>query len=172
MQAAIGGDASSYRRLLESLAPLLRSLARRGFERAGMGNAEIEDVVQETLLAIHLKRDTWDRTKSAGPWIMAISRYKLIDALRRRGRSAGVQVDDLAESLADESARDGADEQDVERVLEGLNGRALDIVRSVSLEGQGVRETAERLQMTEVAVRVSLHRSLKQLARQYRQARE
>lgn len=172
MQAAMAGDARSYRRLLESLAPLLRSVARRGFERAGMGNAEIEDVVQETLLAIHLKRDTWDRTKSVAPWVMAIARYKLIDSLRRRGRSARVQLDDVMETLADESARDGADDQDVERVLEGLQGKSLDIVQSVSLEGQSVRDTAERLGMTEVAVRVSLHRSLKQLAKRYRQARE
>lgn len=172
MHAAMAGDQHAYRRLLESLAPALRMIARRGFERFGAGNAEIEDVVQETLLAIHLKRGTWDRTKSVGPWVTAIARYKLVDCLRRKGRRADVQIDDLADSLADDRNNDGSGQQDVETVLGNLAGRQLDIVRSISIEGSSVRETAERLGMTEVSVRVTLHRSLKLLAERYRQVLE
>jgi RNA polymerase sigma-70 factor, ECF subfamily len=170
MHAAVAGDQEAYRRLLESLAPALRSIARRGFERFGAGNSEIEDVVQETLLAIHLKRGTWDRTKSVGPWVTAIARYKLVDCLRRRGRRADVQIDALVDSLADDLGNDGSDKRDVDRILEHLEGRQQDIVRSISIEGNSVRETAVRLGMTEVAVRVSLHRCLKSLAERYRQA--
>ncbi len=170
MHAAVAGDQVAYRRLLESLAPVLRKVARRGLERSGLGNAEIEDVVQETLLAIHLKRGTWDRTKSVGPWVTAIARYKLVDCLRRKGRRSDVQIDDFAESLADDLQNDGSDQRDVERILEHLDGRQLEIVRSISIEGSSVRDTAERLGMTEVAVRVSLHRCLKMLAERYRQA--
>jgi len=169
MLAGIAGDQEAYRALLASLAPALRAMARRGFERAGLGNAEIEDVVQETLLAIHLKRETWDRTRSLGPWVTAIARYKLVDSLRRKGRSTDVQIDDLADTLADDAANEGSDHHDAEHMLGTLNGRQQEIVRSLSIEGKPVREVAEKLGMTEVAVRVSLHRSLRLLAERYRQ---
>lgn len=168
MLASIEGDSQAYRQLLVSLAPWLRSLARRGFERVGLGNAEIEDVVQETLLAIHLKRHTWDRTRSLGPWVMAIARYKLVDSLRRKGRGTGLQIDDLAETLADDAANEGSARHDAETMLEALDGRQKEIVRSISIDGKPVREVADKLGMTEVAVRVTLHRSLKRLAERFR----
>ncbi len=168
MLAAIEGDSQAYCRLLISLTPALRGMARRGFERVGLGNAEIEDVVQETLLAIHLKRGTWDRTRSLGPWVTAIARYKLVDSLRRRGRSTDIQIDDLADTLADGAANEGSAHHDAEKVLGSLNDRQQEIVRSISIDGKPVRDVAEKLGMTEVAVRVSLHRSLKLLAERYR----
>jgi RNA polymerase sigma-70 factor (ECF subfamily) len=170
MLAAIEGDSQAYRQLLSSLTPFLRGMAKRGFERVGLGNAEIEDVVQETLLAIHLKRGTWDRTRSLGPWVTAIARYKLVDSLRRKGRSTDIQIDELADTLADGAANEGSARHDAENMLGTLNGRQQEIVRSLSIDGKPVREVAEKLGMTEVAVRVSLHRSLKVLAERYRGA--
>ena len=60
MRAAISGDAGAYKRFLEAVTPALRATARRNLARYGAGNGDVEDVVQETLLAIHLKRHTWD----------------------------------------------------------------------------------------------------------------
>lgn len=173
MAAAIDGDGDAYHRLLQSLGPALRGVARRGLARYGAGDGDVEDVVQETLLAIHLKRATWDRGKPIGPWVTAIARHKLIDALRRRGRRAEIPIDDVAEGLAFEApAADqpgGAIERrDVDRMLERLGGRQRDIVRAVSVEGRSIRETAERLDMSEGAVRVALHRGLRALALIYR----
>ena len=83
MHAANSGDAAAYARLLRALLPVLRSLARKAVARGAM-EVEAEDIVQETLIAIHLKRHTWIETEPLGPWIRAIVRHKLIDALRRR----------------------------------------------------------------------------------------
>src|SRR5436853_548694 len=69
MRAANAGDAMAYRRLLQALAPTLRSAARRRLARAGASESDAEDVVQETLLAIHLKRHTWIEADPIGPWI-------------------------------------------------------------------------------------------------------
>ena len=88
MRAAIAGDGAAYRRLLASLTPALRAVVRRNCGRIGLDPGEAEDVVQETLLAIHLKRDTWEPDRPIGPWIMTIARNKLIDARRRRGKAA------------------------------------------------------------------------------------
>jgi RNA polymerase sigma-70 factor (ECF subfamily) len=86
MCAALDGDSAAYRLLLNALAPALRGVVRRGLSRYRAGDTEMEDIVQETLLAIHLKRHTWARTEAITPWVMAIARNKMIDALRRTGR--------------------------------------------------------------------------------------
>jgi RNA polymerase sigma-70 factor (ECF subfamily) len=142
----------------------LRAAVRRGFAQAGASLSDVEDVVQETLLALHLKRNTWDPSQPLGPWVRAIARHKLIDALRRRGRRIQVPIESVLETLAAEENSSGVDRQDAERLVNGLHGRQQEVVRAISLEGQSIRDVAQRLQMKEVAVRVALHRGLKTLA--------
>lgn len=164
MRAAIDGDGEAYRQLLEQLAHSLRAATRRGLAHAGAAMNDVEDVVQETLLAIHLKRHTWNSDQPLGPWVRAIARHKLIDSLRRRGRRIEVPIDAVMDFLAAEEQRDDLDRQDAERLVNDLRGRQQVIVRSISIEGQSIREVAERLNMNEGAVRVALHRGLKALA--------
>lgn len=168
MRAALTGDPSAYRRLLVSLTPRLRAVARRDCVRLGMDHGEAEDVVQEVLLAIHLKRDSWDQTRPFAPWLMTIARNKMIDARRRRGRAVTTSIDDFSEVLPAESDEDPTDRLDLDRMIEKLGTRQRDLVRSLSLEGRSVQETAQRLDMTEGAVRVALHRALKTLATLFR----
>jgi RNA polymerase sigma-70 factor (ECF subfamily) len=172
MHAALEGDEASYRRLLELLGASLRRTVRSRFARYGAGDIDVEDVVQETLLAIHLKRHTWSRGEKLGPWVTAIVRNKLVDVMRRRGRRAEGPLDDVIDVLADEALAPAESDaqRDVQQMLGTLQERQQRIVRSISLEGRSVRETAEALAMSEVAVRVALHRSLKQLATIYRKA--
>jgi RNA polymerase sigma factor (sigma-70 family) len=172
MRAAIQGDEAAYRDLLGMLAVALRATVGRACDRAGIGKGDLEDIVQESLLAIHLKRHTWRPRDPIGPWIAAIARNKLVDALRRRGRRVEIAIDDVAAILPIEEARMGLASRDIERMLAHLNARQGDIVRCVSIEGRSARETAERLNMTEGAVRVSLHRALKALAAIYRDSRD
>ncbi len=160
------GDQAAYRALLEAVAGFVRSLARRGFARAGLDIGEAEDVVQETLLAIHLKRNTWRRSDPLGPWVTAIARNKLIDALRRRGRRGEVAIEDLPGELEAEETSPVV--EDLRGLLGGLGERQRRIVTAISIEGRSVRETAQLLQMTDGAVRVALHRGLKALAARFR----
>ena len=158
MRAGNAGDASAYRRLLMQLTPVLRAAARRGLARAGMADTDAEDVVQETLLAIHLKRQSWDEDAPFGPWLRAIARHKMIDALRRRGRRISLPIDDFSEILAD-----GGAELDM---LAAPGKRSA--VRAIAIDGASIGETAARLSMTKGAVRVALHRGLAALARKFR----
>jgi RNA polymerase sigma-70 factor (ECF subfamily) len=164
MRAANAGDEIAYRRLLEALAPLLRQVVRRGFTRSGFGNCDVEDVVQETLLAIHLKRQTWDENEALTPWVTAIARHKLIDSLRRRGRHAESSIDDIIDVLPAETPMEGLSSRDAERLLSVLTGRQRDVVRAISIEGMSAREAAGRFRISEGAVRVALHRGLSALA--------
>lgn len=170
MRAAIDGDAASYRQLLDSLARSLRAATRRGFAQVGAAPNDVEDVVQETLLAVHLKRHTWNSDQPLGPWVRAIARHKLIDALRRRGRRIEVPIEVVLDTLAADEPRSDLDRQDAVRLVDGLRGRQQAIVRAISIEGKSIREVAERLEMNEGAVRVALHRGLKALAAMHEKA--
>ncbi len=162
MREAIRGDEKIYRTLLAEIAPVLRRLIRARADR--LGAAECEDVVQEALLAIHLKRHTWRESEPLRPWLFAIARYKVIDAFRSRGRRIDLPVDDFAEILPAEEGEDATQRGDMERVVAALDGRAGDIVRAIGMEGASIAEVGMRFQMTEGAVRVALHRGLKKLA--------
>ncbi|HEX4533608.1 MAG TPA: sigma-70 family RNA polymerase sigma factor [Rhizomicrobium sp.] len=168
MRAGLAGDTAAYRRLLEAVAPVLRMTAKRGLERAGLGNADAEDVVQEILLAIHLKRQTWMQDQPFGPWLNAIARHKLIDVMRRRGRRAETPIDNLIEILPAPAEEASASHDELERMVSRLDGKQRDVVTAVSLEGASAREAARKLNMSEGAVRVALHRGLQKLAMLYR----
>jgi RNA polymerase sigma-70 factor (ECF subfamily) len=170
MRRAIGGDASAYERLLKALAPGLRAAARRGLTRAGKSDADAEDVVQETLLAIHLKRHTWDAAAPLGPWVRAIARNKLIDALRRRGRRIEIPVDDFADILPDTTEQPSGIVGDVARNLGELPDRQRNVVQAIAVEGVSITETAARLSVSEGAVRVALHRGLAAIAIKLRES--
>jgi RNA polymerase sigma-70 factor (ECF subfamily) len=169
MRAAMSGDAGAYRRFLVSVTPHLRAMARHRC-RAADAEGDAEDIVQEVLLAIHLKRGTWDQSRPIGPWIAAIARNKLIDVLRRRGRHAAVPIEDVIDTLSaeDGNGADSAPSGEIDALLARLKVRQREIVKSISINGSSVRETADRLHMTEGAVRVTLHRALKTLAALYR----
>jgi RNA polymerase sigma-70 factor (ECF subfamily) len=170
MKAAMAGDEGVYRCLLEELGRSVRAMARAAFARARLGDADVEDAVQETLLAIHLKRHTWDPGQRLGPWVNAIARHKIIDAMRRRGARRAEPLEDFQDFLPAPEEEDPHALSDAKKLMETLNPRQRDIVQSISLDGQSIAATASRLNMTEVAVRVALHRALKSLGAAWRRS--
>lgn len=169
MRAAINGDGAAYQRLLNDLSRVLRASVRRGFGGAEVPASDAEDVVQDVVLAIHLKRHTWDQSKPIGPWIMAITRNKMIDEIRRRGRRTEVPIEGMLDFLEAGGQDDAIHAYDARRVLNGLKGKNRDIVQAIAIDGHTAKDVADRFGMTEVAVRVSLHRSLKSLSDTYQE---
>ena len=168
LRAANAGDGSCYRLFLERLAPLIRAMAHRHLSRIGTPSADVEDVVQETLLAVHLKRHTWQQDQPIGPWIAAITRYKLIDFARRHGRRKEVEMDEGFDWAAPDSDVPLIAEHDINRLFAQINATQRTIVHAISIAGASIREVAEQLDMSEGAVRVALHRGLKALGAAYR----
>ena len=165
MRSALAGDGAAYRELLGALAPALRAFARRVLTASGRDAGDAEDVVQETLLALHLKRHTWDPSTPLAPWVWAIARHKAVDVMRRSGRRAEVPLDGLEDVLAQaEPETDGLETRDAGRMVALLNGRERAVVEAVCLSGASVKEAGAKLAMSEGAVRVALHRALKRLA--------
>lgn len=170
MRRGLAGDEAAYHRLLEALAPALRAIVRGAAAQFRLPAADTEDIVQETLLAVHLKRQTWKVTEPLTPWLRAIARNKLIDALRRRGGGGRVDVpiEDFMETLAAPEPEAHLSAADADRALSAVNGRQRDVVRAIAVDGLTAAETAARLGMSEGAVRVALHRGLAAIAAAFR----
>lgn len=164
----LAGDAPAYRACLKELSAHLRAFLRRRLARMP---DEVEDLVQETLLAIHNQRHTYDTAQPLTAWVHAIARYKLVDLLRRRAvRGALNDPLDGEMDLLSASETEAADaRRDIARLLERLpDPQRLPIVH-MKLEGLSVVETARLTGMSESAVKVGVHRGLKALARMIRE---
>jgi RNA polymerase sigma-70 factor (ECF subfamily) len=120
-------------------------------------------------LAVHLKRHTWDANAPFAPWLFAIARNKLIDALRRRGRRVFVNIDDFAESIPDEPAAETASANEIATLLQTLPSRQREVLQSIAVESASIRDTAAKFAMSEGAVRVALHRALTSLTAKLRE---
>lgn len=159
MLRSLEGDPGAHRQLLATLGRYLRGY----FARRIGATAEVEDLVQETLLAVHLKRDTYDRSLPFTPWAYALARYKLIDHFRRRSRSMQVPLEDAGALFAADDPEDGALRTDLDRLLQRLPDRQRSLIEDVKLQGLSVEEAARKRGVTAVSARVMLHRSLKWL---------
>jgi RNA polymerase sigma-70 factor (ECF subfamily) len=165
MLASQRGDAAAYRALLAKLAPRLRGYYRRRLTGGGRSAEEAEDLVQETLLAIHLKRQTFDPGALFTPWLHAIARYKLIDYLRSNRMSRrDVPIDDHQDLMAVDDHASAEGTHDIAKLLARLPRRTRRAIEAVKIEGKSVAETAARYGMSESGVKVSIHRGLKALA--------
>jgi RNA polymerase sigma-70 factor, ECF subfamily len=159
MLASLGGDQAAYRALLAALAPYLRAyFARR------LGHADAEDLVQETLIAIHTKRATYDTAMPFTAWLHAIARYKLIDHFRRAKLRRTLPLEDAGSAFAAEDGEAAIAQRDVELLLDKLPENKRRLVRHTKIEGLSTAETAARTGLSESAVKVGVHRALKALA--------
>src|SRR6266478_2706126 len=121
MLASLDGDAASHRALLDRLSRHLRAYYKGKLARIGRGAAEAEDLVQEAVLAIHLKRHTYDPVEPLTPWVHAIARYKLIDFLRRtRSSLADVPIEQADTIMAHDDNVDAEGPYDLKRLVHRL----------------------------------------------------
>jgi len=167
LNRGLAGDAPAYHSFLQELSMHLRAFLRKRLVRLP---DEVEDLVQESLLAIHNQRHTYDAGQPLTAWIHAIAKYKLVDLLRRRAKQ-DLLTDPLDDEFGFASAAD-TEAADARRDLGKLLGQLPDRQRlpivHTKLEGLSVAETARRTGMSESAVKVGVHRGLKALAEMIR----
>ena len=159
----LAGDAPAYHACLKELSAYLRAFLRRRLVRLP---DEVEDLVQETLLAVHNQRHTYDADQPLTAWVHGIARYKLVDLLRRRAVREALNdpLDDELDVFASSDTEAADARRDVAKLLERLPDRQrLPIIR-MKLEGLSVTETARLTGMSESAVKVGVHRGLRALA--------
>jgi DNA-directed RNA polymerase specialized sigma24 family protein len=143
MVSGLGGDAAAHACLLRALIPLLRGFFRRRMPGQG---AAIEDLIQETLIAVHTRRATYDPRRPITGWLFAIARYKMIDQFRASRRYCSIEgLEDML-------------------VTDDLSLKQAAVIRATRLEGLSVAETATRERIGESDVKISVHRGLRLLA--------
>lgn len=157
------GDAAAFARFLVAVTPTLRAVIRR--RGAALPVDQHEDILQEVLLAIHLKRMTWRRDTPVRPWLYALARYKVVDAFRRRGAALHLPIEDFCEVLPEENAAVPLSGRDADVMLSLIDRRSAALVRAVALDGQSAEVAGETVGLTAGAARVALHRAMKRLTR-------
>ncbi len=165
MLRALDGERAAQAELLSNLSRYLRAYFAR---RLGPGASDIEDLVQEALLAVHLKRASYDRNQAFTPWAYGVARYKLLDHYRRIGSRAEAPLEDAGVLFAADDAAPREARRDLGRLLEGLPERQRELVRDVKLTGLSIEEASRKSGMSTSAVKVSIHRGIQAMARRAR----
>ena len=163
------GDEARYAHALRECALLLRRFIAAKLQRMAPGMVgDTEDVVQECLLALHLKSHTYDAGQPFEPWLYAVARYKLIDLLRRRQPGRELSLDLLAETQEFADGSEASEPQagaDLAVLLAHLPDKQRRPIELVKLEGRSVAEAAATTGLSISAVKVGIHRGLKALAK-------
>lgn len=159
----LAGDAPAYHACLKELSAHLRAFLRRRLTHLP---DEVEDLVQETLLAVHNQRHTYDPGQPLSAWVHAIARYKLVDLMRRRASREALNdpLEDEPGVLAASDTEAADARRDLARLLQRLPDQQRLPIIHMKLGGLSVIETARITGMSESAVKVGVHRGLKALA--------
>lgn len=158
MIAAQDGDKSAAHVLLTEAGVWLERYFRRR-----VPPHQIDDLVQEVLIALYTKRATWDPSRPFLPWLAAIARFRWIDHLRRVYKHG-------ANELLDDDAAHDSDEEFVmarvslDRLLGALPEAQARVIEMVKITGLSIRDAAEKTGQSESLVKVNIHRGLKRLA--------
>lgn len=157
MAASQRGDRQAY----DALLTLMETILRRYF-RKRISECAVDDLIQETLIAIHTKRASWDPRRPFLPWLTVIARYRWIDHLRRHYRAAETQLDEATYAEDGEAtiiARLGC-----ARLLERLPPAQAAAIRTTRIDGLSVIEAAAVLGQSVSLVKINVHRGLKRLS--------
>lgn len=157
------GDAEAYRQFLQQLSEHLRGFLRK---RLYARSDDLEDLLQEVLLAVHNARHSYQREQPLTAWVQAIARYKLTDHLRGQGRREALNdsLDDTSELFAHEQQEPAQAQRDLGKLLQKLPDKQRLPIVHVKLEGLSVEETAQLTGLSGPAVKIGIHRGLKALA--------
>src|SRR5580658_11152844 len=165
MRAAQSGERTAYERLLRDVTPFIRSIVRRHCNNS----ADIEEMVQDTLLTVHRVRQTYDPDRPFGPWLAAIASRRSIDALRRRVRLSKFEAPEEGayETFADATANTEMDavrsSEEVVELLRRLPARQREALEALKLKQMSLAEASVSSGQSVAALKVNAHRALKAL---------
>jgi RNA polymerase sigma-70 factor, ECF subfamily len=159
-----GGDQLAYRQLLTEISDAISGFLIHRFGAMDF----IEDCVQESLLAIHHGRHSYRPGASFRAWMFAIVRHKAIDLLRRE-RARDRHLDRHADESTIEAVGDPAhgsrdDDADATALLQRLKPLHRQALTLTKINGLSHAEAAARVGISEVAMKVRVHRAMRAAA--------
>ncbi len=158
MVAAQDGNKAAANVLLSEVGVWLERYFRRR-----LPPHQIDDLVQDVLIAFYTKRSTWDPGRPFLPWVAAIARYRWVDHLRKVYKHDGKE-------LMEEDAVEDSEEEVVltrvslDRLFSQLPEKQSEAIELVKIGGLSIREAAEKTGQSESLIKVNIHRGLKKLA--------
>lgn len=163
MRQAQKGDGESYRQVLSRVRDLLSKYIQNSLRRFRIsGEDAAEDVLQEVLLAIHQKRETYNPDQFFLPWMYAIARYKVIDHLRQGKHLRNtVSLDDELENVEMLMTLDSA--LDADQLLGLLPEKQREVLQLVKIEGLSMEEASRKTGYSVSDIKVTVHRAIKSL---------
>ena len=169
MRSAQGGDADAYAALMRDLAVRVRRIVRH--RRAFLGQADVEDLVQDVLLSVHAVRATYDATRPFLPWLLAITRNRLADAARRYARYGAheIVVEDLDVTFFDQSTNTMkttyGDPEALTEAIADLPAGQRSAIELLKLREMSLKEAAAASGTSVGALKVATHRAMDALRR-------
>lgn len=160
--------AAAHRAAAE-LRGLLRAALGRSFGRQ-LDEGDLDDIVQESMLRLHARLDSFERKSRFTTWATAIAVHCALSELRRR-RYRHVRLDDaIAQghaALALEPEPEACAEQQLEALRQGVAEALTERQREATLAKLGdlpLMEIARRLGTSQGAVYKLLHDARRRLA--------
>jgi len=153
------GDSEAYRELLTEISDVIQAYLRVRFGDPGF----VEECVQESLLAVHRARASYDSRRSFRAWLFAIVRHKSIDLLRRRGTRNRYEVLDPDEGKHAGHSPDPTDAIVAAQLLEKLEPEQREAIVMTKLWGLALSEAAERQGVSIPALKSRVSRGIRRL---------
>ena len=156
MVATQNGHGGAYRRLLSEMSEwLVRYFQRR------LPSGDVDDAVQETLLAVHRRRHTYDPQYPLRPWLAAIAKRKWIDQLRSLGRRPAEELPD--ELSVDDHESSVISSSVLASLLEELRPPQAQAILLVKVQGYSIEDASRETGLSPSAIKMNIHRGLARL---------
>lgn len=162
MAQAQEGNSHHFVTLLQEVSTFLRPFL---LQRMG-GMDQAEDVLQEILLTLHRARHTYDPTRPFKPWLYAVANSRVMEFWRKHKKREEFEsplIDEQTEMLIAEEDISRFELETLKQALDQLSESQQEIIRLLKIEGHSVKEVAEKLSMSEAAVKVAAHRGYKKI---------
>ncbi len=160
---AQNGDQKSYYALLKDV-----DLYTRRYLKKDLTNEDwAQDITQNVLVSIHKSLHTYAPERPFKSWLNAIINFRRADYLRKYYRTqnhkqTSLDNPDFINNHVTNMAHTG-EYSDIEKALSHLSAKQRDIVKLMKIEGYTAKDVAQKMNMSESAVKVSAHRALKQI---------
>ena len=144
--------------------------------RITLNPAEAEDIVQETMIKVWSKRNSWDTIDNIEVFCLTICRNLAIDKMRHMGNQTLSLEQEIEPS--DESHHANPEEQAVQRdrvrlvrqLINQLPERQRSCMQLRDIEGKSYKDIATILDISEEQVKINIFRARQTIREQFKKA--
>ena len=160
MRQSLKGDQRAYSEVLKETARFLRPFLAK---RLSFTN-EVDDLLQEILVSVHKARHTFDGNRPYKPWVYAIAKFRLQDYLRSHYADQlhhAIDLSEIEESVSENVTETTISYESISGEIQKLPEKQAIILQMIHQEGFTAKEVADKMGMSESAVKVAAHRAYK-----------